>query len=154
MTRLNLPDHPFNTKKEGQKMLIFDVYRKRFVTMTPEEEVRQHFLAYLVHHKNYTPGKIAVEAEIKMNNLSRRCDAIIYSSKGRPLLIAEFKAPDVKITQNTIDQISNYNMELKVSYLILSNGIKHYCVHIDNKTGQFKFLKDIPFYEQINSTEE
>lgn len=144
MTRLNLPDHTFNIKKKEGKTLIFDVFRKRFVVLTPEERVRQYFLAYLLNHKNYQKGLIAVETEIKVNTLSRRCDAIVYNKKGLPLMIIEFKAPEIKITQKTMDQICNYNLKLDVSYFVISNGLQHFCGKINKQQKTFEFLNDIP----------
>ncbi|MFB6318718.1 type I restriction enzyme HsdR N-terminal domain-containing protein [Saccharicrinis sp. FJH54] len=144
MTRLNLPDHPFNIKKEGEKNLIFDVFRKRFVVLTPEEHVRQYFLAYLLNYKNYQRGLIAVETEIKINGLSRRCDAVVYNKQGKPVMILEFKAPEIKISQKTMDQICNYNLKLNVTYFVISNGLQHFCGKIDKHNNAFTFLSDIP----------
>jgi hypothetical protein len=149
MSRLNLPDFPFNVKKEGDKYLIFDVYRKKFVVMTPEERVRQYFLAYLVNFKSYQQGRIAVETEIKINTLSRRCDAVVYSKLGSPQMILEFKAPEIKISQKTIDQICNYNLKLNVAYFVISNGLQHFCGKIDPRTKKLVFMKDIPCMNEI-----
>lgn len=144
MTRLNLPDHTFNLKKDGSKTLIFDVFRKRFVVMTPEEHVRQYFLAFLMNYKNYQRGLIAVETEIKLNTLSRRCDAVVYNKKGEPVMVLEFKAPEIKISQKTMDQVCNYNLKLNVAYFVISNGLQHFCGKIDKSNNTFRFLNDIP----------
>lgn len=149
MTRLNLPNSAFNIKKEGDKTLIFDVFRKKFVVLTPEEWVRQNFLAFLHTQKNYPLGLIAVETEIKVNTLSRRCDAVLYDKTASALMIMEFKAPEVKITQKTLDQICNYNLKLNVTYFVISNGMQHFCGKINKETRKLQFLDTIPDFNTI-----
>ena len=127
MKRLNLPTYSFNIKLIEQRKYIFDFIRKKFVILTPEEWVRQNFLRYLVEEKKYPASLIFVEKEFKLNNLSKRSDAVVYDRMGRPVLIMEFKAPEVKIDQKVFDQIARYNLKLQVKYLIVSNGVGHYC---------------------------
>jgi hypothetical protein len=149
MKRLNLPTYSFNIKLIEQRKHIFDFIRKKFVILTPEEWVRQNFLRYLVEEKKYPASLIAVEKEFKLNNLSKRSDAVVYNKSGKPILIAEFKAPEVKIDQKVFDQIARYNMKLKVDYLMVSNGIDHYCCMLDYISNSYQFLKDIPNYADI-----
>lgn len=149
MKRLNLPTYSFNIKLIEQRKHIFDFIRKKFVILTPEEWVRQNFLRYLVDEKKYPATLIAVEKEFKLNNLSKRSDAVVYNKWAKPFLIIEFKAPEVKIDQKVFDQIARYNMQLKVDYLIVSNGMNHYCCKIDYSKGSYLFLKEIPAFKDI-----
>lgn len=144
MEKLNLPTYSFNIKLIEQRKYIFDFIRKKFVILTPEEWVRQNFLKYLVEEKNYPASLIAVEKEFKLNNLSKRSDAVIYNKMGNPFLILECKATSVKIDQKVFDQIARYNMKLKVDILIVTNGMEHYCCRIDYENQKYYFLKDIP----------
>ncbi len=146
MKRLNLPTYSFNIKLIEQRKHIFDFIRKKFVLLTPEEWVRQNFLRYLVDEKKYPASLIAVEKEFKLNKLSKRSDAVVYNKAGKPFLIIEFKAPEVKINQKVFDQIARYNMKFKVGYLIVSNGMEHYCCKIDYLNNSYVFLKEIPDY--------
>ena len=150
MERLNLPTYSFNIKLIEQRKYIFDFIRKKFVILTPEEWVRQNFLKYLVDEKKYPASLIAVEMEFKLNNLSKRSDAVIYNKKGLPFLIIEFKAPDIKINQKVFDQIARYNMKLNVDFLIVSNGLDHYCCKIDYEKQDYFFLKEVPEFNKIS----
>ncbi len=149
MKRLNLPTYSFNIKLIEQRKYIFDFIRKKFVILTPEEWVRQNFLRYLVEEKKYPVSLIFVEKEFKLNNLSKRSDAVVYDRIGRPVLMMEFKAPEVSIDQNVFDQIARYNLELQVKYLIISNGMGHYCCKINSKERNYIFFKEIPGFDQI-----
>jgi len=149
MKSLNLPTYSFNIKLIEQRKYIFDFIRKKFVILTPEEWVRQNFLRYLVEEKKYPASLIAVEKEFKLNNLSKRSDAVVYNKTGNPFLILEFKAPEVKIDQKVFDQIARYNMKLNVKYLIVSNGMQHYICQIDYGNNGYIFLKEVPEYSQI-----
>ena len=149
MNRLNLPERAFKFKNEGNNCMVFDTFRRKYVTYTPEEAVRQHFLAFLVEDLHYPKGLIAVETEIKINGLSRRCDGVVYSKNRVPVMIIEFKAPEITIDQKTIDQVCNYNLKLDVRYFIVSNGITHYCGEINRETGKLIFINEIPLYETL-----
>ena len=129
--------------------LVLDVYRKRFVKLTPEEEVRQRFARYLVEEKGFPASLIMTEYSLKLNKLSRRCDILVHKPAGHPALLVECKAPEVKISQASFDQVARYNLAFKVSYLIVTNGLKHYCCLIDFETGKITFLKEIPAYESL-----
>jgi hypothetical protein len=149
MEKLNLPTYSFNIKLIEQRKHIFDFIRKKFVILTPEEWVRQNFLKYLVEEKKYPASLIFVEKEFKLNNLSKRSDAVVYNKTGNPILIVECKATSVKIDQKVFDQIARYNMKLNVEYLIVTNGLEHYCCKIDYKNKKYLFLKEVPEYEHI-----
>ncbi|MCG8410737.1 MAG: type I restriction enzyme HsdR N-terminal domain-containing protein [Bacteroidales bacterium] len=149
MENLNLPSYSFNIKIIEQRKYIFDFLRRKFVILTPEEWVRQNFLRYLVDEKNYSKTLIAVEKEFKLNSLSKRCDAIVYNRKGKPVLIVECKAASVNINQSVFDQIVRYNMKLNVDFLIVTNGLAHYCCKINYAKKSYSFLKEIPDFTKI-----
>ena len=146
MEKLNLPTYSFNIKFIEQRKYIFDFIRKKYVILTPEEWVRQNFLKYLVEEKKYPASLIAVEKEFKLNNLSKRSDAVIYNKQGNPYLIIECKAPEVKIGQKVFDQIARYNMVLNVELLVVTNGLQHFCCKLDAENDTYYFLKEIPDY--------
>jgi hypothetical protein len=150
MTKLNLPEYDLKIKHNGQT-IIFDIFRKKFVALTPEERVRQLFLHYLINEFNYPLSLIAVEYQLQVNKLKKRCDAVVFSNNGKPLLILEFKKPDCKISQAVFDQIARYNIPLQVNYLIVSNGLEHYCCQIDHAKLSYSFMEHIPGFEEINN---
>lgn len=145
MLSLNLPYYEFIIK-QGTPSRIFDFIRKKYVVLTPEEWVRQNFLKYLVAEKKYPPSLISIEQTLQVNKMKKRCDAIIYSSTGMPLMIIEFKQPMVEINQHVFDQVARYNIPLKVKYLMVSNGQKHFCSILDFEKLSYNFLHDIPEY--------
>jgi hypothetical protein len=138
-------------KSTEGKDFIFDSLRKKFVRLTPEEWVRQNFVQFLVTDKKYSSALITVEALVKVNANPQRADMVVFDRSGRPILVAEFKAPDVKISQRTFDQIVRYNMQLKVKFLIVSNGMEHFCCSIDYVENTYAFLPEIPFFADILS---
>jgi hypothetical protein len=150
MEKLNLPDYRFRIKKvSGSRLLIFDEIRQKNILLTPEEWVRQHILRFLVEEKKYPSGLISIESEVKLNRLMRRYDALIHNRQGKPVLLVECKAPSVKIKQDTFDQILAYNRSIKAAYMLVTNGLKHYCCHINPDSKKFDFLSDIPDYATI-----
>lgn len=150
MTPLNLPKYNINVNKLPDGSLhIFDRLRGKFVALTPEEWVRQHFVNYLIEYKGFPVGLMANEVALTLNGTSRRSDTVVYDSAANPLVIVEYKAPTVKITQKTFDQIVRYNMVFKAPYLIVSNGLNHYYCYIDIENHSYKFLPDIPNYDEI-----
>lgn len=149
MTALNLPTYPFRIKNSGEKPLIFDILRKRYVTLTPEEWVRQHFTAYLIHEKGYPAGRMGNEVSLLQNGRKRRCDTIVYDTAGEPLVVVEYKAPHIEITQAVFDQIVRYNTVLQVRYLMVTNGLAHYCCEVDYARNLCRFLTDIPSYTEL-----
>ncbi len=149
MQKLNLPEYSFRIKTTEGKSFIFDSLRKKYVRLTPEEWVRQNFVRFLIAEKNYSVSLMAVEAGVKVNNNPQRADLVIFNRSGNPLLIAEFKAPEVKINQQTFDQIVRYNMQLKVLFLIVSNGLEHYCCRINYNDNSYAFLPEIPDFAEV-----
>lgn len=150
MWQLNLPEYKFNIKKEGEKYYIFDTQRKRHVSLTPEEWVRQNFIQFLIQEKKYPSALIAVESQIKINGMKKRCDAIVYDQTMQPFIIIEFKSPAIAITQQTFDQAAVYNSKLKVAYLIISNGLEHYCCLVDSSSMQYQFMEVIPDFNYFS----
>lgn len=148
----NLPEYQFKIKSSpAGKDAIFDEFRKKFVTLTPEEWVRQNVMRFLKEEKKYPPMLIAIEKGIKVNNMQKRFDAVVHNRNGRAVMLIEFKSPDVKINQKTMEQISRYNLNLNVSYLFVSNGLVHYCCYVDKKTGDIAFLNDIPEFGVLDA---
>jgi hypothetical protein len=150
MQPLNLPEYPLKTRvNEDGKTEVFDAIRKKYVVLQPEEWVRQQFIGFLTEQKNYPPSLIGIEKGLKINQLQKRFDAVVYDRNGSPLVLIEFKAPTVKLSEKTFSQVAAYNLKMKVKYLIISNGLTHYCCSMDYKNNSFRFLKDIPDYETI-----
>lgn len=148
MLELNLPQFDVKILKRN-KLYVWDQIRKKYVSLTPEEWVRQHFVNYLITQKRYPSSLIANEVEIKLNSLKKRCDTIIYNSDLLPIAIVEYKAPSIPITQEVFDQIIRYNIVLKVKYLMLSNGIEHYCCMMNYNDMSYSYLKEIPVFDEL-----
>lgn len=149
MFRLNLPTYEIKIAQRGNKQLIFDFLRRKYVALTPEEWVRQHFVHYLIEHKGYPAGLIGNEVELNVGEKKLRCDTILYNKVAQPQIIIEYKAPQIKLQQKTFDQISAYNLLLKVDYLIVSNGMQHICCRMDYENQKYCFLEDIPNYQEL-----
>jgi len=132
--------------RDGQEQ-IFDIIRKKYVALTPEEWVRQKIIHYLVHERNYPRSLLAVEKGIVVNNMQYRCDIVAYNNLGKPYLIIECKAPGVKLTQDAFDQIARYNMGLKVPFLMVTNSSTHYICRIDWEKKSYAYLDDLPDIE-------
>ena len=146
MQPLNLPTYQFKIKSKENKQFIFDLIRKKYVVLTPEEWVRQHILHFLIFKKGYPKSLIAVEKQLTINTLVKRFDILVFNTKGLAHLIIECKAPKVKITQDAFDQIARYNLKLNAAYLMVSNGLDHYYCELDTINEQYLFLKDLPAY--------
>ncbi len=146
MQKLNLPTYKFKLKSSENKTLIFDKLRKRYFVLTPEEWVRQHFIQFLVDEKKYPTSLIAIEKQLIINNRKKRTDILIFNTEGNHHIIVECKAPSIKITQDTFDQIARYNLKLKAEYLIVTNGLKHFYCKMDFENETYIFLKEIPVY--------
>lgn len=147
---LNLPQKQFNIKKSGDgRLRIFDRLRRKFVALTPEEWVRQNFVAFLIDDRGFPAGLMANEVSLTQNGISRRCDTLVSDRNGRPFVIVEYKAPTVAVTQGVFNQIVRYNMAFHARYLIVSNGLTHYCCSIDYTTGSYTFLEEIPHYRNL-----
>lgn len=149
MLSLNLPRYSHKVIVKSGKSYIFDDLRRKYVALTPEEWVRQHFVHFLVEQKGYPKGLLANEIQINLNGTKKRCDTVLYGRDLNARMIVEYKSPSIEITQAVFDQITRYNMVLKVEYLIVSNGLNHYCCKIDYTGNTYSFLPDIPSYNML-----
>jgi hypothetical protein len=149
LPKLNFPLSKFKLKEDKNKFYIYDVVRRKFVVLTPEEWVRQNCLHYLRDYKHYPMSLLAVEKGIIINNQNLRYDIVAYNKKTNPVLLVECKAPEVKISQSTFDQIAAYNLALKVPYLLLTNGLQHYCCASDFENSRYNFLKEVPDFKEL-----
>ena len=149
MIRLNLPSFQIKLSGAQEHPRIFDILRRRYVSLTPEEWVRQHFIHFLTEHKGYPTALLANEISMNIGNKQLRADSVLYDRTLRPRMIIEYKAPTVAITQKVFDQITIYNMLLHVDYLVVSNGLQHYCCHMNYEDHTYEFLQDIPQYNEL-----
>lgn len=149
MYELNLPEYKKQLRGTREKPEIFDFLRRRFVKLTPEEWVRQHFVHWLVEHKGYPKGLLGNEIELQVGEKKLRCDSILYDQQAHPKMIIEYKAPTIALSQKVFDQIAVYNQLLHVDYLVVSNGLQHYCCRMNYECNSYEFLKDIPDYQTI-----
>ncbi|NQD70998.1 type I restriction enzyme HsdR N-terminal domain-containing protein [Sphingobacterium shayense] len=143
---LNLPSYSSKIIRKSDKLYIFDELRKRELVLTPEEWVRQHWVHYLHNHKGYPKTLMQIEGGLKLNNLQKRSDLLIFNSSREKILLAEFKAPTVKITEKTFHQVANYNSVHKIPLLLISNGLQHYYCRIYFKESKFEFIPELPNY--------
>tara|TARA_R110001592_G_scaffold81289_5_gene241343 strand:+ start:81 stop:527 length:447 start_codon:yes stop_codon:yes gene_type:complete len=148
LQQLNFPKFSFRFKNSENKISIFDVIRKRFVILQPEEWVRQHCVHYLIENKGYPKSLINIEKELIVNTLRKRYDIVVFNPDGSIHLIVECKSPAITINQNTFDQIAQYNLVLNANYLMITNGLNHYYCQMDFKAEKYQFLKDIPDYQK------
>lgn len=146
MQKLDFPEFEFRFKNSENKTFIFDVVRKKFMLLTPEEWVRQHVLMFLHQIKKYPLSLINVEKQISLNGTVKRYDLVIYKPDGALFLLVECKAPSVEINQHTFDQIARYNLLLKSDFLMVTNGFNHYYCTVDYQNNRYQFLKEIPDY--------
>jgi hypothetical protein len=146
MHPLNLPPYPFRFRSTNGKTEIFDEVRRRYVSLSPEEWVRQHFLMYLHVELAYPLTLLAVEKTIKVNRLTKRFDIAVFDNSGNAVMLVECKAPAVELSQATLDQAGRYNLGMNVPYMIITNGIKHHCFKIDKKKNSWESLDHIPHY--------
>ncbi len=148
--KLNLPDFDIKiTRDDDGGVKVYDRLRGKAVALTPEEYVRQHFVNYLINAKGYRQSLMANEVSLRLNGTARRCDTLVYTRELRPLVVVEYKAPDVVISQKTFDQIARYNSVIRAPWLIVSNGISHYCCRYMTETGEYQFMRDIPAWEEL-----
>lgn len=153
MLSLNLPKYETKICERDGKLQIFDPLRKCHVALTPEEWVRQHFVNFLIESRGFPAALMSNEVAITVNGMKRRCDTVVYDKQLQPRVIVEYKAPTVRITKEVFAQISRYNLTLKVDYLIVSNGLQHYCCKMDYLNNSYSFLQEIPEYTRIVQTE-
>jgi hypothetical protein len=146
MQNLNFPSYNFRFKNSENKVSIFDDIRKKFIILTPEEWVRQHIVQFLLQEKKYPKSYINVEKLIKVNDLNKRYDIVVFKPNGELFLLIECKSPDVKITQETFDQIARYNLKLNAQFLMVTNGLNHYFCQMDFEKETYIFLEELPFF--------
>jgi hypothetical protein len=149
LKKLNLPEFQFRYRKNGIREEIFDISRKRYVVLTPEEWVRQNFLMYLNLHLGFPLSLIAVEKKILVNGMPKRFDIVIYINTGHPKILIECKSPAVKINQDVLDQAGRYNLAMNVPYLCVTNGLQHLCCKWNKEKSIWIFLEHIPMYNQL-----
>ena len=149
MQQLNLPPYEIKIRETDGRRTILDILRRKYVALTPEEWVRQHFVHFLIEQKGYPATLLANEVQLNVGNKLLRADAVLYGSDLHPRMIIEYKAPTVSITQKVFDQISVYNMLLKVDYLAVSNGINHYVCKMNYENQKYFFLREIPEYKDL-----
>ena len=150
MVRLNLPEYPVKTRTQGKQHQIFDLVRKKYVRLTPEEWVRQHFINYLVNDLSYPKSLVRIESGLTYNQLEKRSDIIVFDKNIKPFLLVECKATNVKLSNQTFDQLSLYNQSINARYLVITNGLKHYCCSIDYNSNSYKFQDRVPAFELNN----
>ncbi|MEZ5174275.1 MAG: type I restriction enzyme HsdR N-terminal domain-containing protein [Bacteroidia bacterium] len=150
LPELIFPEYPFKLRiSESQRTEIFDVFRKKYVILTPEEWVRQHVLSYLVHELQYPASLIAVEVSLNNSLRKQRADAVVYGSNLNPLLIVECKSSDVKLSNETFMQAARYNLELKLPFLIITNGLKLFAAKVSFINNEIETLNELPTYDEL-----
>ena len=146
MQQLHFPSYTFTLKNRENKPYIFDVIRKKYVRLTPEEWVRQHVVLFLIETLKFPKSLINCEKEFTVNGIKKRYDLVVFRPDGNIFLLVECKAPKIAITQKTFDQIARYNLKINATYLMVTNGLKHYYCIMDYERQQYHFLKEIPEY--------
>ncbi len=148
---LNLPAFDIKTRIEGGQALVFDLVRQKYVTLTPEEWVRQHFVNYMLVYKGYSKGLLAIEHPVLLNNMQQRADIVAFNRRGNPVLVVECKSPSVTLAREVYAQASRYNLTLNASYLVVTNGISHFCSKVDFETKEFIALSEVPDFKEIGN---
>jgi hypothetical protein len=149
MQALNLPRYEIKVREKGGRLVIFDDLRRKYVALTAEEWVRQHFVHYLIGHLGYPAGLLANEMQLQIGDKHLRCDTLLYNRELQPLMIIEYKAPTIALSQRVFDQITAYNLLPHVDYLVMSNGLQHICCRMDYEHHTYTFLEDIPHHSQL-----
>lgn len=151
MIKLNFPDYTFSIKEMDGKAVIFDPARKKYISLMPEEWVRQHVIQFLHLEKQVPLSLIRVESEIKLYKTRKRFDIAVFDRNGHPRLVVECKAPSVQVTQEVLDQVVRYNFALKVGLLMLTNGIQHLYCQVDTNDGLIKIIDDLPDFNSFHA---
>ncbi|MDP2422857.1 MAG: type I restriction enzyme HsdR N-terminal domain-containing protein [Bacteroidales bacterium] len=149
MHKLNLPAYNFTIREREGKPEIFDMVRKQYVALTPEEWVRQHFIRFLIEERQIPIGLIGVEKTIKVSRLSKRCDIIVFDRQGKPQMVVECKQPAVKIDHAAFEQATRYNLALLIRYMVLTNGLQHFCLALDYQQQTAIPVNYIPCFEEL-----
>jgi hypothetical protein len=144
MQSLNFPSYSFRLKNNENKIQIFDIIRKKFVKLTPEEWVRQHCVHFLIEEKKNPISNISIEKLVEINGIKKRYDIVVFKSDGSIDLLVECKSIDVDISQKTFDQIAQYNFVIQANFLMVTNGLKHYFCQMDFENKKYIFLEDLP----------
>ncbi|MEM1407583.1 MAG: type I restriction enzyme HsdR N-terminal domain-containing protein [Bacteroidota bacterium] len=144
MKTLNLPEIECKIREKEENYEIFDVIRKKFVFLTPEEWVRQHFIHYMIHYLGYPKPLLTVESGLNYNSLHKRSDIVAYNSEGAPILLVECKSYKVKVNQQALNQVAIYNKRISATHVVLTNGVKHYC--FKKEGSSYNTLNEIPDY--------
>lgn len=147
---LNLPAYDFQQRERAGKREIYDPIRQKYVRLTPEEWVRQHFVQYLIRDRNVPRGLVTVEQSFDYQGMPRRADIVVHGRSGEPLLMAECKAPAVSVQQETFDQVARYNRVVDAPFLVVTNGLSHYCCRIDRAANAYEFLDEVPVYDAMH----
>ncbi|MCG2460784.1 type I restriction enzyme HsdR N-terminal domain-containing protein [Flavobacteriaceae bacterium F89] len=148
MRQLNFPTYSFRLKNSENKIHIFDVIRKKFVVLQPEEWVRQHIVHHLIYDKNYPRSLVNVEKQLKLNDLKKRYDIVVFNPDASIEVLVECKSPETKINQTVFDQIAIYNMNLRANYLMVSNGLEHFYCKMDFEEEKYTFLRQLPDFSR------
>lgn len=146
---IDFPQYSIRFREHEGRREVFDMVRKKYVALTPEEIVRQHFIFFLHEEQDVPLSLMSVEKSLIVNGMNRRCDIVVYNRNGKPVLIVECKAPEIKLTQAVLDQVARYNMKLQVPYLLVSNGHEFYCCKINRQQNQVAFLQSIPTFGEM-----
>ena len=141
---LNLPSIEPQLQRVDGKYFIFDSLRKKFLALTPEEWVRQHWINFLIEHQGYPKGLIALEKGLKYNQLQKRTDLVVFDRVGHPYLLIECKAPEVELSQKVLQQALAYRSSLLAPHIILSNGVKHISLEFEENQKKFIQTSNIP----------
>lgn len=149
MKQLNLPGFEFKSRTVANHLQIFDPVRRKYVALTPEEWVRQHFVHYLIEHRNVPMSHIAIEKSLRVSNLAKRADIVVFKGGMKPVLVVECKAPSVDVNQEVFYQILRYNMTLRVDYLVVTNGLRHIYCKVDYEQQNAVFIEELPYYDQL-----
>jgi hypothetical protein len=149
MDRLNFPGYDFRLRENDGRMEIFDIFRKRYVALTPEEWVRQHLARFLAEERNVPAGLISIEARVKVLKMARRYDLVVFSKAGNPVLLAECKAPVIRIDQKVLDQVIRYNLSVHAPFILVTNGLNHACFGRDKNSGAYSQVADVPEYSRM-----
>lgn len=146
---LNLPAYDFRIHEVSGKTMIFDAGRQKYVRLTPEEWVRQHFVKYLIQEQGVPRALLAVEMAFSYQGMARRADIVVHDRAGLPLLMVECKAPEVQVRQAVFDQVARYNKVVRARYLVVTNGLEHFCYVPDAESHTLRFLDVLPAYEEL-----
>jgi hypothetical protein len=146
MVQLNLPAFDHQLKQADGKRWIFDILRRKYLVLTPEEWVRQHFVHYIINELQYPKALIKVEGGLSYNKLSKRSDIVVFNRDGKPWMVIECKAPDIPINDNTVQQASVYNATLRANFLVVTNGMRHFLFRTDWDSNTTRVLDAMPEY--------